>query len=225
MVQYYLGLSFLSTKQSKTRIELRAEARRLLSLLEGRPILDNEIAKEENGRPFFPGRDTDFNISHSGNMVVVSLVKGQNPRHELKMRTGCDIELVRPRVNAPLIADEFFSAVERDYIFPHGEKHYDVARFFHIWTLKECFLKLRGLSVFDMVKAPSFIDNEGRLHFVFDDVHFMLYELSDGGSERYFLAAALEGNIQLKPVIQWFSEASLSQRILLTNTPDSKYHN
>ena len=243
MVQYYIGLSFLSTKQAKTRLELRTEARRVLSGLEGRSITDNEIAKEENGRPFFPGRETDFNISHSKNMVVVSLIKGQNPqprtearsaRHEvqgsplhqkLKMRTGCDIEFVRPRVNASLIAEEFFSSAERDYVFPHDKKHYDAARFFHIWTLKECFLKLRGFSVFDMAKAPSFIDTAGRLHFVFDDALFILYELSDGGSERYVLASAIEGDRQLQPTIQWFSLSSLPHRILIDNISDSQYHN
>ena len=115
--------------------------------------------------------------------------------------------------------------MERDYIFTHDKKRYDEARFFHIWTLKECFLKLRGLSVFDMAKAPPFIGKNGHLHYAFDDAVFRLYELSDGGGERYFLAAAIEGNRQLHPVVKWFSRSILPHRILVDNTPDSQYHN
>ena len=202
MPKYYIGLSYLSTNKPKARKEQRAEARRLLSLFEGRPISDNDIAMEENGRPFFPGRRTDFNITHSKNMVAVSMVNGPN------IRTGCDIELVRPRVKALEIAEEFFSASERNYAFSGGERSGDQARFYHIWTLKECFLKLHGLTVFDMARAPSFIGNDGCLHCDFDNTVFNLYELS-GSNERYILAAAIEGGRQLQPSIQWFSRSFL----------------
>jgi phosphopantetheinyl transferase len=171
--------------------------------------------KEENGRPYFPDRQADFNISHSGTVTAVSLVDGGN------FRTGCDVQLVRKRVNTMKIAEEFFSASEREYI-SHSE-----TGFFQIWVLKECFLKLRGLSVFDMAQAPSFIrredsrrenlrrDDSDRLQFslcmnTFSPLVFYLYELA-GAGQQYFLSAAIEGG-HFQPAIQWFSQDFLSCR-------------
>ena len=225
MTLFYIGLSFLSNNQQNKC--LSTEARRILSLLEGRPLKEKDIAKEENGRPFFPGRDTDFSISHSGTAVAVSLVRGQNlhAREEgqtpavkpspgapgKKAGTGCDIQLVRPRKNIRKIAEEFFCAAERDYIFPPGKTQYDPAKFFHIWALKECFLKLRGLSIFDMPKVPSFITyNAGDRKCcvlntnIFPSISFYLYELADT-DRRYILAAAIEGAGEIRPEICWFS--------------------
>jgi len=207
-MSYYINLSILSNEQKNTdRAErqkiLSAEARRILSVCEGRPVTEDNIAREASGRPFFPNRDTDFSISHSGSLTAVSLVKGKN------LRTGCDVELIRPRAKAREIAEEFFSAPERDYI--EAEGHLNETLFYEIWTLKECFLKLRGLSVFDMAGAPSFISREGAYTFDFvgsSTISFCLYELAGSGDERYILATAIEGT-EYKPKIRWFSQASL----------------
>jgi hypothetical protein len=218
-MSYYIGLSILSTiydtgaaqaiggshRGGMKRQRFRSEARRILSLLEGRLLEKNEIASEAQGRPFFPGRKAvDFNIAHSGVLTAVSHVKGGN------LRTGCDVERVRPRAGAGKIAEEFFSAPEKNYIFPQGG--FNEARFYQIWTLKECFLKLRGLSVFDMTACPSFISDNGAFAFgaaAPSPLSFCLYELS-GGTERYILAAALEGMEQQPPEIRWFSHLSLA---------------
>jgi len=173
---------------------LSAEARRILSMCEGRPITEDDIAREQTGRPFFRSRegknpDTDFSVSHSGALTAVSMVKGKN------LRTSCDVERVRPRTGAQEIA-EFFTVPERNYITSGGR--FDETRFYEIWTLKECFLKLRGLSVFDISNTPSFISGvEPAVHgsYTFDltgvsPVIFNLYELT--GCERYMLAAAIE---------------------------------
>ncbi|MDR2702070.1 MAG: 4'-phosphopantetheinyl transferase superfamily protein [Spirochaetaceae bacterium] len=219
-MSYYLNLSILSNdddnpllnkqdnlRKTEHKKRLSAEARHILSRCEGRPIAEEDIAGDTPwGRPFFPGRDTDFSISHSGNLAAVSLVRGKN------QRTGCDVELVRPRPRAKEIAEEFFTAPERGYIESQGR--FDGTRFFQIWTLKECFLKLRGLSVFDMPNAPSFICDEGqcRGRFFFSvsgafPISFNLYELS-GAGERYILATALEGTEIEQPEIRWFSQGS-----------------
>jgi phosphopantetheinyl transferase len=137
---------------------------------------------------------------------VVSLARGKN------LRTGCDVEFVRPRTRAREIVKEFFTAPEREYIEFGGL--FDWTRFYEIWTLKVCFLKLRGLSVFDMAGVPSFISGDGLYQFAFDTVvfsplSFSLYELSVRADERYILAAALEGAEMEQPDIRWFSQDSL----------------
>jgi phosphopantetheinyl transferase len=198
---YYLGLSLLSNKhgnprKAERRELLSAEARRILSQLEGRPLARDDVATDAAGRPFFPNRDTDFSISHSGALAAVSLAAGKN------LRTGCDVELVRPRAGARAIAEEFFTVPEREYIESGGS--FDITRFYHIWTLKECFLKLRGLSVFDMAGAPCFIISKNQPRSTFH-----LYELSGSAGERYILATALAGTETEPPEIRWFSQEAL----------------
>ena len=208
---YYLNLSVLSNKynnlqKAEHKKRLSAEARRILSQCEGRTITEDDIAREASGRPFFQGGDTDFSISHSGNLAAVSLVRGNG------LRTGCDVELVRPRAGAKKITEEFFTAPERDYIESGGG--FDLTRFYQIWTLKECFLKLMGLSVFDIKGAPSFIPGVKPALYSFgaagfSSVLFNLYGNTGSAGEHYILAAAVAGTEAEQPEIRWFSQDSL----------------
>ncbi|MCL1959773.1 MAG: 4'-phosphopantetheinyl transferase superfamily protein [Spirochaetes bacterium] len=201
---FNIGLSLLSSKKP-FRIEQSTEGMKLLSLLEDRPLTENDILKNENGRPYFPYSNVDFNISHSQNMVAVSHVSGD------ELRTACDIQFVKLRTNTMQIAKKFFTESEIEYIL-HNEKS-----FFEIWTLKECFLKLRGFSVFDMKNVPSFI-YEGK----FSDrclsdglsspLSFFLYELGDCSENQYMLAVCIEGEGQPAPKIKWFSQTFLPCR-------------
>jgi hypothetical protein len=206
-MSYYINLSFLSNKsenqqkRKERRKLLSAEAKRILFLSEN--ITQSDIKEEAGGRPFLPGQNMDFSISHSGNLAAFSVVKGKN------IRTGCDVEFVRPRSKAREIAETLFSADEREYIEAQGR--FDTTRFYHIWTLKECFLKLKGLSVFDMAGAPSFISGKDSFflgEIVSSPLSFTLFELTGGGGEHYVLAAAVKG-IEVQPEIRWFSQVSL----------------
>jgi len=186
-----------------------AEWKRILSLMTERPFSDSDIMLEENGRPYFPDGKEDFNISHSGALTAVSLVSGK------KLRTGCDVELVKPRAGTIKIAEEFFTAQERDYAIASEKNR---SAFFEVWTLKECYLKLRGLTVLEMKHTPSFVsEKEGCLHLAFNaatdkPLTFYLYELKDTANERYILAAAIEGTEQLPPEIRWYSQSTLHAR-------------
>ena len=195
-------------KKSHSKKTLSEEARRILFLLDGSQQQDNVLMKDENGRPYFSDLHADFSISHSVDTCAVSMVTGKN------LHTGCDIELARPRVNAREIAEKFFSAQERDYSFSTDSK----AGFYTIWTLKECFLKLRGLSVFDMHNAPSFICDKGHFAFgseVLSPLSFYVYELQGKSGEIYLLSAAIEGAKDLRPEIRWFSQSPLPARIIV----------
>ena len=197
---------------------LGAEGRRVLSLLEGRPLKENEIERDGNGRPFIPGSRMDFNISHSGAMDAVSMLKGEVGR------TGCDIQIARPKpglrkIALKEIAGDFFTAPEKRYVFSPGGGQSEENRFYEIWALRESCLKLRGLSVFEMASLPSFIggQGQGQGHFSFDEtvsspLSFYLYELGGETGDRYYLAAALEGEKQSQPEIRWFSESFLPCR-------------
>ena len=209
MTLYNIGISCLSInrfKKSERNNILSAEARRILSILADSPT--GAITTDKNDRPFFDDGNMDFNISHSGTAVAVSLVQGENI-NGVRVQTGCDIQLIRPREYLRNIAEEIFCAAEKDYILSQEETQLD--RFFQIWTLKECYIKLKGLSVFDMSKAPSFIfcDTAGQYHINFNlrgspPLSFYLNELVYAG-ERYMLAAAIEGNRGIHPEICMFS--------------------
>jgi phosphopantetheinyl transferase len=182
-------------------IEQSAEGRRILSLLEGRPLLENDIQKNENGRPYFPYSNTDFSVSHSQNMVSVSYVSGKG------MHTACDVQFVKPRTNIMQIAEIFFTDSEKEYVL-RNEK-----RFFEIWTLKECFLKLYGFSVFDMKNVPSFIykgkfSNKQLSNDLSLPYSFFLYEMGDS-KVNYILAVCVEGEEHSAPEIKWFSQVFL----------------
>jgi 4'-phosphopantetheinyl transferase len=203
-MSFYLGLSILSNADSRNLV--RAEARRILSALDGRPANGASIARGVQGRPFFPGRDVDFSIAHSGALASVAYVSGKN------IRAGCDVERVRPRPRAKEIAEAFFTVSERDYIESGG--NFDVEKFYRIWTLKECFLKLRGLSVFDMAVAPSFTCGETLKEGAVagaevSPLTFSLYELTGNADEHYILAAAIEGTEAYQPEIRWYSQGFL----------------
>jgi len=211
-MSYYIALSFLSNidkgrfNKLERRELLRAESRRILSRFEGRQINENDIERDKNGRPFLTGSKFDFNISHSGNLTAVSYVKSEISG----FRTGCDIELMRPRASIKEISENYFSDTENKYIFSHSELV--LRRFYEIWTLKECYLKLNGFSVFEMQSCPSFINDEGNFFFISDGANplaFRLYELLSDSGECYILAAALEGEGQIQPEIRIFSQSSL----------------
>jgi len=186
-----------------------AEWRRILSLMTGKSLNENDIMLEEKGRPYLTGGREDFNVSHSGALTAVSLVSGE------KLRVGCDVELVKPRPGITRIAEEFFSAQERDYVIASEKSQ---TAFFEVWTLKECYLKLRGLTVFDMKNAPSFVCGEnGNFCFTFNaasdtPLTFYLCELKGASGDWYILAAAIEGTERLRPEIRWLSQSTLPVR-------------
>jgi len=188
-------------------MQTSSESMRILSIFENKPISKEDLAKETNGRPFFPNRDVDFNISHSCDFIAVSYTDCKNTR------TGCDIEKIRTRQNAIAIAKEYFSESENIYLFNDG--NFNLKRFYEIWTLKECFIKLRGLSVFDIGTSPSFIQ-ENNFSFNLSSslpVTFRLYDITNEQNENYVLAAAIEGENQSQPEIRLLSSVSLDCKI------------
>ena len=87
------------------------------------------------GKPFVPGSEVRFNLSHSGSVGLVALVAGAE--------VGCDVEKVSERVPIDELAARFFSASEREALasLPGPERR---TAFFACWTQKEAFVKARG---------------------------------------------------------------------------------
>ncbi|MEA4870044.1 MAG: 4'-phosphopantetheinyl transferase superfamily protein [Christensenella sp.] len=85
----------------------------------------------KRGKPHLPDK-TPFNITHAGDYAVLALST---------QAVGVDLERIRP-IDWQKIAARFFHPEERAYL----ERSPDpAAEFFHIWTLKESYLKAEGL--------------------------------------------------------------------------------
>ncbi|GHV73269.1 hypothetical protein AGMMS49940_05710 [Spirochaetia bacterium] len=166
------------------------------------------IETEPGGRPFFTGRHADFSISHSRRMAAVTYWAEKKTETGLPFRTGCDIQYIKPLKNFGEIARRYFSPEEQDHIAAAPGETAQLENFYRIWVLKECFLKARGLSVFDMKTAPSFAGPAGLCAETNVHLNFFLYELGEETAEKYVLAAAQESCHPdgPSPKIRWFSE-------------------
>lgn len=117
-------------------------ARKAIAEWCGVPAENIAFAKHEFGKPFAIGLDVEFNISHSGNMVVCAV--DDKP-------IGIDIEQIRPIDLS--IAKRICTENELSYLFGHvpAEKEFVntsdykiLTRFFEIWTAKEAYGKCIG---------------------------------------------------------------------------------
>jgi phosphopantetheinyl transferase len=213
---FYIGLSFLSNRPGADTGALRTEGRRILRELDRMTAGEQlrpphagapEILTGPGGRPYFNSRHADFNISHTPMMAAVVYFTPGAGQSTGAVRTGCDVQYADPKKHREEIARNFFSSPEQSYIFSVTGKAERSLRFCHIWTLKECFLKVRGLSIFDIQKTPSFAADGGKLLF---SKTFHLYELGEPPS--YVLAASLEGGreaVSPEPCFYWFSADTL----------------
>ena len=110
------------------------DARELLAELVkreyGLPALP-DMARDENGKPFFPARRAlHFNLSHSGGMALCGA--GAAP-------LGVDLEVLRPRRQG--LARYALSEAEYAFFQQQGG---DWGSFYTLWTLKEARVKCTG---------------------------------------------------------------------------------
>ena len=200
----------LSTEaQTGGRERQSAEGRRILRLLDR----DYPIAYEPGGRPYYADHHADFSVSHSRNMVVAAWLSGEDQAAG-GLRVGCDIQYVDRRKRHGAISRRFFFPAEQDYIESAAGDAEGIRRFYRLWVLKEAALKMRGRSVFEMKKAPSFsigVTRSGAAGNTAPDC--FLYELAGESGEWYLLAVAREGDhsgASAEPEFRWFSESTLA---------------
>lgn len=94
-----------------------------------------------------PKTDWRFNISHSGDVVLVVLACG--------FEVGVDVERIRSIGNTKAIVRRYFTAseIDRHESLPDREQ---AAAFFSTWTRKEAFLKMTGQGVSVDLKKLNF---------------------------------------------------------------------
>jgi 4'-phosphopantetheinyl transferase len=112
----------------------------------GRPEIDHD------------GCGVHFNLSHSAGLVLCAIARGRT--------VGIDVEdLTRPRPNWGLV-ERYCSPAEADDIRGRGDRWSE--RFLTYWTLKEAYLKARGLGISVPLAETSFTEDRSRF-----SVHFL----------------------------------------------------
>ncbi len=101
---------------------------------------DLVFATEAGGRPYLEGQQLDFNLSHSGDWLVLAIGQG--------CRVGVDIEGYCPSNSHEAIVGQHFSRPEQEQwqsTAPEGRAKV----FARIWTRKEAALKAVGVGIID----------------------------------------------------------------------------
>ncbi|NKD77696.1 4'-phosphopantetheinyl transferase superfamily protein [Haematospirillum sp. H1815] len=146
----YEGLS--TTEQDSVSRMIRAEdrAQRAAAHILKRRVLGHilgvspeclEFDQDRNGRPFLrhPESTLDFNISHAGNWVALSVISCRAQA----CGTGVDVEAQRPQLDWTSLSEDFLSPAE---IRIMNELDYDQGRLFALsrWSMKEAIVKATG---------------------------------------------------------------------------------
>jgi 4'-phosphopantetheinyl transferase len=98
----------------------------------------NEFGRPEIANDDAAARRVSFNLSHTRNLIVLGVTCDN--------ALGVDVENVHVRRAACEVADRFFSPVEVASLraLPPELQH---QRFFEYWTLKESYIKARGMGL------------------------------------------------------------------------------
>lgn len=96
---------------------------------------------DDFGKPRLPpsaGPSLQFNVSHSGELILIAITIGRS--------VGVDVEKIRTDFDFDEVASRFFSTHERR-VLAALDGHAKSEAFFKFWTLKEAYLKARGVGL------------------------------------------------------------------------------
>lgn len=165
----------------------RAAQRSVLSMYCDVSPMDWQFGEEEGGRPTISGPNhpqISFNLSNTDGLVACAV-----SLH----RVGVDVENVIRRP-APLeIADHYFCRAEVNQLL-RLDAEQRTAHFYELWTLKESYLKARGIGLGLPLDRFGFIGEP--LHVHFDP------ELGDRADDWRFRALRLPPHHQAAVAVQ-----------------------
>jgi len=165
--------------------------RRVLEHHTGIDAREWTFVKGEHGRPEPSGessaRGLRFNISHTEGLVAC-VVHGMQD-------CGIDVEYRNRRASLEPLMRRCFTPEERQWIGTGVEER---RRFFQLWTLKEAYIKARGMGMALPLQGFWFADpqaNDGRLGFgakseIEASVQPWFFEIRDIGEEHQMALAS-----------------------------------
>jgi 4'-phosphopantetheinyl transferase len=150
-----------------------------------------ELAYQSNGKPYLRAPQLHpplaFNMSHSGEMVVIALMRGSE--------VGVDVELLRPLDDLEAMVATTCSEAEQAYLaaLPLEKR---LTAFYRLWTRKEAWLKLRGIGLSGALKSVE-------VHGVPQGVTLLDIPLADHLAGEYAGAVALPVMADSPPMRVW----------------------
>ena len=119
----------------------RALVRSVLARCVARAPAELAFVANDYGKPALAGAshgDLAFNVSHAGNLVALAVSRGGT--------LGVDVEHAAQPLSYDELADHHFSREEADALraLPPERRR---QRFFAYWTLKESYIKARGMGL------------------------------------------------------------------------------
>lgn len=172
-----------------------------------RHIVPLDIGYNKFGKPFLNNiRDFSYNLSHSGDWVVIAYGNSE---------VGIDIEKIH--IGKEYNLDHYFSAEEKSYLHSATGAERN-QRFIQLWTLKESYLKYIGTGL--STKLDSFSVNaiNGILTFsnneIQSDIRLKSYRFD---SDYYMSICSMEKNIIINKIsidqmIQFINQTSEEQK-------------
>ena len=132
-------LEHVNAEQKEKALRFANEVDQIRSLLSSylkNLLSEEELLKNENGKPYF-ANGPYFNISHSGRYVLMAVSTTE---------VGVDIEEIKYKDMSSLV--RIFNEAEAKMIKEHSD-------FYYLWCAKESLIKCMGLSVGKVREIPS----------------------------------------------------------------------
>lgn len=133
---------FYREPDRQSSIAARGALRVLLSGYTGTPADQIGFQYSESGKPHTADPDIAFNVSHSGEWVVLAIGRNRS--------IGVDIEQIRRTMDIIAIASRYFTADEMELIQGAEDPH---AAFFRLWSRKEAYVKACGSTLFQELSS------------------------------------------------------------------------
>jgi 4'-phosphopantetheinyl transferase len=128
---------FFREADQQSSIAARGALRILLAGYMERVPAEVGLHYSDNGKPYVSGSDVAFNLSHSGDWVVLAF--GRN------RRIGVDVEKIRRDLDIGSIAARCFNPEETALLDSVADKY---TLFFQLWARKEAYVKACGSTLF-----------------------------------------------------------------------------
>ncbi|MCK5925271.1 MAG: 4'-phosphopantetheinyl transferase superfamily protein [Methylococcales bacterium] len=144
---------FKFEKHQRQYLITRALVRTTLSKYTHIQAQEWQFSKNKYGKPaIFPAQNLYFNLSHTENLIVCAVTR--------QAAIGVDVETLTHKSSIMEIAQRFFSPQEIKAL-SNETKSKQKQRFFQYWTLKEAYIKAKGMGLALPLAQFSFaIDDE-----------------------------------------------------------------
>jgi 4'-phosphopantetheinyl transferase len=193
----------------------RALARTMLSRYTAIPAEQLVFQVNQYNKPFIANHAISFNITHTDDLIILGVTRDN--------ALGIDTENKHREITTELAEYSFASEEAADFLTQSLEQRQQ--RFFEYWTLKESYIKARGMGLAIPLKEFSF-------HF--PEPHKIEFTAQNDTAERwrfwqlqlaenYLVAVCVEKNnvelplLKLKQVVPLVSEKSWDYQLLRTS--------